>query len=53
MLINNDIEQTVYSLDYAKELSKKVKALRKIAKIHIAVDTGMGRIGFLPNEEEC
>lgn len=51
MLINNDIEQTVYSLDYAKELSKKAEALGKIAKIHIAVDTGMGRIGFLPNEK--
>lgn len=51
MLINNDIEQTVYSLDYAKELSKKAEALGKVAKIHIAVDTGMGRIGFLPNEK--
>lgn len=51
MLINNDIEQTVYSLDYAKELSKKAEALNKVAKIHIAVDTGMGRIGFLPNEK--
>lgn len=51
MLINNDIEQTVYSLDYAKELSKKAEALGKIAKIHIAVDTGMGRIGFLPNKK--
>ena len=51
MLINNDIEQTVYSLEYAKELSKKAEALGKVAKIHIAVDTGMGRIGFLPNEK--
>ncbi len=51
MLINNDIEQTVYSLDYAKELSKKAEVLGKAAKIHIAVDTGMGRIGFLPNEK--
>lgn len=51
MLINNDIEQTVYSLDYAKELSKKAEALGKSAKIHIAVDTGMGRIGFLPNNK--
>ena len=51
MLINNDIEQTVYSLDYATELSKKAEALGKIAKIHIAVDTGMGRIGFLPNKQ--
>lgn len=50
-LINNNIEQTVYDLDYAKELSKIALALNKKAKIHIAIDTGMGRIGFLPNEK--
>lgn len=50
-LINNDIEQTVYDLDYAKELSKIALTLNKKAKIHIAIDTGMGRIGFLPNEK--
>ncbi|WP_346961683.1 alanine racemase [Clostridium sp.] len=47
-LINYDIEQTVYDLDYAKELSKIALSLNKKAKIHIAIDTGMGRIGFLP-----
>lgn len=50
-LIKYDIEQTVYDLDYAKSLSKEAVKLGKKAKIHIAVDTGMGRIGFLPNEE--
>ena len=50
-LINNDIEQTVYDLDYARELSKIALSLNKKAKIHIAMDTGMGRIGFLPNEK--
>ena len=50
-LINNNIEQTVYDLDYAKELSKIALTLNKKAKIHIAIDTGMGRIGFLPNEK--
>ena len=47
-LINYDIEQTVYDLDYAKELSEIALSLNKKAKIHIAIDTGMGRIGFLP-----
>ena len=50
-LINNNIEQTVYDLDYAKELSKIALTLNKKAKIHIAIDTGMGRIGFLHNEK--
>lgn len=50
-LINNDIEQTVYDLEYAKKLSNIAEKLGKKAKIHIALDTGMGRIGFIPNEE--
>lgn len=50
-LIENDIEQTVYSLDYVRELSQIAKSLGKKAKIHIAIDTGMGRIGFLPGKE--
>jgi alanine racemase len=50
-LIKYDLEQTVYDLEYAKELSKIALNLNKKAKIHIAIDTGMGRIGFLPNEK--
>ncbi|MGN9161144.1 alanine racemase [Clostridium sulfidigenes] len=50
-LINYDIEQTVYDLDYANELSKIALSLNKKAKIHIAIDTGMGRIGFLPGDD--
>ncbi len=50
-LINYDIEQTVFSYEYAKELSKVAEKLGKIAKIHIALDTGMGRIGFLQNNQ--
>ena len=50
-LIKYDIEQTVYDLEYAKRLSEVANKLNKKAKIHIAVDTGMGRIGFYPNEK--
>jgi len=50
-LIKYDFEQTIYDLDYAKELSEIALTLNKKAKIHIAIDTGMGRIGFLPNEK--
>ncbi|HEX9025501.1 MAG TPA: alanine racemase, partial [Clostridium sp.] len=50
-LIKYDLEQTVYDLEYAKELSHIALSVNKKAKIHIAIDTGMGRIGFLPNEK--
>ena len=50
-LIKYDIEQTVYDLSYAKELSLIAQTMHKKAKIHIALDTGMGRIGFLPNNK--
>lgn len=50
-LINNDIIATVYSLDEAKLLSQTAEKLGKKAVIHVAVDTGMGRIGFFDNEE--
>lgn len=50
-LFKYDIQQTVTSYDYAKELSIEAKKEKKILKIHLAIDSGMGRIGFLPNEE--
>jgi len=50
-LVESDIEQTVYSYDIASEISKVACKAGKVAKLHIAVDTGMGRIGFIPNEE--
>lgn len=53
MLIRYDIEQTVYSYDLAKEISLMAQRKNKIARIHIALDTGMGRIGFLPNNESA
>lgn len=47
-LIKNDISQAVYSYEMAKILSEEAVRLGKKAKIHIKVDTGMGRIGFQP-----
>ncbi|MBP2033500.1 alanine racemase [Clostridium algifaecis] len=50
-LIKYNLEPTISSYDDANSLSKMaVKYGRKI-KIHIALDTGMGRIGFLPDDE--
>ena len=50
-ILEYDLEQTVFSYDLAYELSKAAQKADKVVKIHIALDTGMGRIGFLPNEE--
>lgn len=49
-LINYDIEQTIFDLEYAIKLSEIALNLGKKAKVHVALDTGMGRIGFLIND---
>lgn len=41
-----DITQCVYSSEYAKKLSDFAKKNKVKVKIHIKLDTGMGRIGF-------
>lgn len=48
--INFDMEMTVHSRECAVALNEFCKLTGKRAKVHIAVDTGMGRIGFLPRE---
>ena len=46
-LINNDITQTVTCLAKALEYSSEAERLGKTLKIHIKLDTGMSRLGFL------
>lgn len=48
-----DISLTVFTYEMAKELSDFAAQKGKTAKIHIAVDTGMGRIGFFPTEDSA
>jgi len=50
-IVEYDLECTVLSYQFAKTLSNQAKKRGKIAKIHIKVDSGMGRIGFLPTQE--
>jgi len=52
-ILTYDIEQTIYNYNDARELSNTAVKLNKVAKIHIAVDTGMGRIGYFPSEESA
>ena len=50
-LIAEDIRMCVFDAETARDISRKASKLHKNAYIHIALDTGMGRIGFLPTEE--
>ncbi len=45
-LIKKDISLTVFNTDVAKDLSVVAGLVGRSAKIHIKLDTGMGRIGF-------
>lgn len=47
-IINYNITQTVFSHDLAKALSDASIKRNKQAKIHIKIDTGMTRVGFMP-----
>ncbi len=48
--IEKEISITVYNLEYAKKVDEIAKQVNKIAKIHIKIDTGMSRLGFLAEE---
>ncbi|WP_105203124.1 alanine racemase [Neobittarella massiliensis] len=45
-LVQYGITQTVYCPDYARSLSRALTALGASVKVHIKVDSGMGRLGF-------
>lgn len=51
MVVENDVIQCIYTYSDAKVLSECAVEQNRKAKIHIKIDSGMGRIGFLPNEE--
>ncbi len=45
-LAKYDLSQTVYSFEYARELSKFATNSGVMVKAHIKIDSGMGRLGF-------
>jgi len=47
-IILNNVTQTVFSHDLAKALSDAAIRLGRKVKIHIKIDTGMTRVGFMP-----
>ena len=52
-IIEKDIRACVFKKDMAKKLSEIAVKCGKKAKIHFALDTGMTRIGFKPNDESA
>ena len=49
-LIKNDIRPTIFTTEMAKEYSEVAQRLNRDVSVHIKIDTGMGRIGFKPDE---
>ncbi len=50
-LIREEIRPAVYRRDTVEELAAAAARVGQKAKVHIKVDTGMGRIGITPDEE--
>ena len=51
-IVQNGLVATIFCKDSAIALSQTAAKIGKMAKIHIKLDTGMGRIGFLAWKEE-
>ncbi|MCD8391385.1 MAG: alanine racemase [Firmicutes bacterium] len=52
-LVDRGITPNIYSYDRAKRLSEIAVKKGKIVKIHIKLDTGMGRIGYTVGEDNA
>ncbi|MGX8714824.1 MAG: alanine racemase [Lachnospiraceae bacterium] len=50
-VVSYNVAQTIYSVEDARLLSLTAIAQGTKARVHIAVDTGMGRIGFMPDQQ--
>ncbi|MBI5399757.1 alanine racemase [Candidatus Saganbacteria bacterium] len=49
-IVQYDLTQTIYSFSEAQALSDEAQKRRKRARVHVKVDTGMGRVGVQPSE---
>lgn len=52
-VIRHRLTPTIYNEKEAQRLSELSLEMGTVTLVHIAVDTGMGRIGFIPNEESA
>ena len=49
-IIKGDLIQTAASMETLKSLNQAAKKAGKKIRVHLKIDTGMGRIGFFPEE---
>lgn len=52
-MIRKDIRMTCYTWEMAQDISERAQRLEKNAVIHIKLDTGMSRLGFLISGESA
>lgn len=52
-MIRQEIRMTCYTEEMARDVSERAGRLGKTAYIHIKLDTGMSRLGFLISEESA
>ena len=48
--MRHDLTATVFDLDVAHAFSRAALALDRPARVHVKVDTGMGRLGVFPDQ---
>jgi|WetSurMetagenome_2_1015567.scaffolds.fasta_scaffold06860_4 Alr-MurF fusion protein len=49
-VVRHDLTATVFDLDVARAFSRAALALDRPARVHVKVDTGMGRLGVFPDQ---
>lgn len=50
MIVENNLTASVQNIETVKALSYHASQLNKTARIHLKIDTGMGRYGLMPDE---
>jgi alanine racemase len=46
----HDVTAAVFSIEVAEALSRAAADLGRVARVHVKVDTGMGRLGLMPED---
>ncbi|MFA6169498.1 MAG: alanine racemase [Candidatus Margulisiibacteriota bacterium] len=49
-IIQHNLTQTIYSFAEARALSEEAQKRKRQVRVHVKIDTGMGRVGVVPSE---